>query len=330
MFITTANLTDTIQPAFLDRMEVIRLAGYTEDEKLEIAKRHIVPKQLVEHGLTPEQLVFSDVGLRRVINDYTREAGLRNLEREVATVARKVARRVAEGKPGGVRVTPKSLHGFLGAPKVLPDEMLKKDSVGIATGLAWTATGGDVLFVEATAMRGKGRLTLTGQLGEVMKESAQAALSFARARARLFSIPDNYFATHDLHIHLPEGAIPKDGPSAGITLATAMLSVFTNRPVRRGIAMTGEITLRGNVLPIGGVKEKLLAARRAGIATIVVPKLNQKELDEVPAHLKRGIEFHLVEQVDEVLKLALVPPLVPGPAPREPKPLPARSRTISV
>ncbi len=330
MFITTANLTDTIQPAFLDRMEVIRLPGYTEDEKLEIAKRHIVPKQLVEHGLTPEQLAFSDAALRRLINDYTREAGLRNLEREVATVARKVARRVAEGKPGGVRVTPKSLHGFLGAPKVLPEEMLKKDSVGIATGLAWTATGGDVLFVEATSMRGKGRLTLTGQLGEVMKESAQAALSFARARARLFNIPDNYFATHDLHIHLPEGAIPKDGPSAGITLATAMLSVFTNRPVRRGIAMTGEITLRGNVLPIGGVKEKLLAARRAGIATIVLPKLNQKELDEVPAHLKRSIEFHLVEQVDEVLKLALVPPLVAGPAPRAPKPLPARARTISV
>jgi ATP-dependent Lon protease len=208
--------------------------------------------------------------------------------------------------------------------------MLKKDSVGIATGLAWTATGGDVLFVEATSMKGKGRLTLTGHLGEVMKESAQAALSFARTRARLFGIPDNYFANHDLHIHLPEGAIPKDGPSAGITLATAMLSVFTNRPVRRGVAMTGEITLRGNVLPIGGVKEKLLAARRAGITTIVVPKLNQKELDEVPAHLKRGIEFHMVEEVDEVLKLALVPPLVPGPGPREAKPLPSRTRTISV
>src|SRR5262245_51275505 len=330
MFITTANLTDTIQPAFLDRMEVIRLPGYTEDEKLEIAKRHIVPKQLVEHGLTPEQLVFSDIALRRLINDYTREAGLRNLEREVATVSRKVARRVAEGKPGGVRVTPKSLHTFLGAPKVLPDEMLKKDSVGIATGLAWTATGGDVLFVEATSMKGKGRLTLTGQLGEVMKESAQAALSFARARARLFGIPDNYFATHDLHIHLPEGAIPKDGPSAGITLATAMLSVFTNRPVRRGIAMTGEITLRGNVLPIGGLKEKLLAARRAGITSLVIPALNKKELDEIPGLLRRGLDVHLVDEVDEVLRLALVPPLEPRkePAPKPgPRAFPGRPRT---
>jgi ATP-dependent Lon protease len=224
----------------------------------------------------------------------------------------------------------------VGAPKVLPDEMLKKDAVGIATGLAWTATGGDVLFVEATAMKGKGRLMLTGQLGEVMKESAQAALSYARSRARLFGIAEGYFATHDLHIHLPEGAIPKDGPSAGITLATAMLSVFTSRPVRRSLAMTGEITLRGNVLPIGGLKEKLLAARRAGITAIVIPKLNRKELLEIPAHLKRGIEFHLVEEVDEVLKLALVPPLAPRPLPgsgaREPKALPARprSRTITV
>jgi len=332
MFITTANLTDTIQAAFLDRMEVIRLPGYTEDEKLEIAKRHIVPKQLIEHGLTPEQLLVTDPALKRLITDYTREAGLRNLEREFATVARKVARRVAEGQDALVRVTPKGLQAFVGAPKVLPDEMLKKDSVGIATGLAWTATGGDVLFVEATAMKGKGRLMLTGQLGEVMKESAQAALSYARSRARLFGIADSYFATHDLHIHLPEGAIPKDGPSAGITLASAMLSVFTSRPVRRSLAMTGEITLRGNVLPIGGLKEKLLAARRAGITAIVIPKLNQKELLEIPAHLKRGIEFHLVEEVDEVLKLALVPPLVAGPTTRGEKPLAARprSRTITV
>jgi ATP-dependent Lon protease len=333
MFITTANLTDTIQPAFLDRMEVIRLSGYTEDEKLEIIKRHILPKQLTEHGLTPEQLLFTEPALKLLITTYTREAGLRNLEREVATVTRKVARKVAEGQPGPFRITPKSLTQFLGAPKVLPEEMLKKDSVGIATGLAWTATGGDVLFVEATSMKGKGVLTLTGQLGDVMKESAQAALSYARARSKQFGIADSYFSSHDIHIHLPEGAIPKDGPSAGITLATAMLSVFTNRPVKRSLAMTGEITLRGNVLPIGGLKEKLLAARRAGITEIVCPRLNQKELDEIPAHLRRGIDFHLVEEVDQVLKLALIPPLVMREAAAAPEKvaLPkARSKTISV
>jgi ATP-dependent Lon protease len=307
MFITTANLTDTIQPAFLDRMEVIRLPGYTEDEKLIIAKRHLVPKQLEEHGLDESALKFTDKALRDMINSYTREAGLRNLEREIAAIARKVARRVAEGDERPVRVTPASLHKFIGAPKTLPEERLKMDAVGIATGLAWTATGGDVLFVEATTMKGKGRLTLTGQLGEVMKESAQAALSYARSRAKQWGIKDEYFAENDLHVHVPEGAIPKDGPSAGITMATAMVSAFTGQPVRCSVAMTGEITLRGHVLPIGGLKEKILAARRAGIETIVCPKLNKKELDEVPAGLRRSITFHLVEDVDEVLKLALVP-----------------------
>jgi ATP-dependent Lon protease len=330
MFICTANLTDTIQAAFLDRMEVIRLSGYTEDEKLEIAKRHIVPKQLEEHGITPEHLLFTDKALKAMINSYTREAGLRNFEREIASVARKVARRVAEGETEVVRITPASLPKFLGAPKVLPDEILKQDSVGIATGLAWTATGGDVLFVEATTMKGKGRLTLTGQLGDVMKESAQAALSLARSRSRQYGIREDFFGNHDLHIHVPEGAIPKDGPSAGVTMATAMLSVFTNRPVRRSVAMTGEITLRGNVLPIGGLKEKILAARRAGITILVVPKLNRKELDEVPAQLKRGIEVHLVETVEEVLRLALIPPLesrpVPGAARPAQKPFPAKHR----
>jgi ATP-dependent Lon protease len=335
MFICTANLTDTIQPAFLDRMEVLRLSGYTEDEKLEIAKRHIVPKQVEEHGLTPAQLVYTDRALRSMINSYTREAGLRNLEREVAAIARKVARKVAEGETSPVRITPSSVHRYLGAPKILPEERLKKDEMGIATGLAWTATGGDVLFVEATAMRGKGRLTLTGQLGEVMKESAQAALSFARSRARIYGIREDFFATHDLHVHVPEGAIPKDGPSAGVTMATALISIFTGRPVRRSVAMTGEITLRGNVLPIGGLKEKILAARRAGIETIVCPKLNQKELDEVPAPLKRSMQFHLVDEVDEVLKFALIPPLEPRPAPgagpkTPPKPFPARPRSKPV
>jgi ATP-dependent Lon protease len=328
MFITTANLTDTIQPAFLDRMEVIRLPGYTEEEKLQIARRHLLPKQLEEHGLTPEQLAFTDKALRGIINSYTREAGVRNCEREIAAIARKVARRVAEGEEGKVRVTPASLQRYLGAPKTLPEERLTKDAVGIATGLAWTATGGDVLFVEASTMKGKGALTLTGQLGDVMKESAQAALSYARSRAKQWGIRDEFFAQNDLHIHVPEGAIPKDGPSAGITMATAMISAFTGRPVRCSVAMTGEITLRGHVLPIGGLKEKILAARRAGIETIVCPKLNQKELDEVPAQLKRGITFHLVDDVDEVLKLALVP--VPtskaSPSGKKPSPRPYRAR----
>jgi ATP-dependent Lon protease len=329
MFICTANLTDTIQAAFLDRMEVIRLPGYTEDEKLEIAKRHLVPKQLDEHGLTPEQLVFTDKALKALINSYTREAGLRNFEREIAAIARKIARKVAEGDGATVRVTPGSLQRFLGAPKTLPEERLKKDAVGIATGLAWTATGGDVLFVEASIMKGKGRLTLTGHLGDVMKESAQAALSWARSHARAHGIKDDVFATNDLHVHVPEGAIPKDGPSAGITMATAILSALTGQPVRSALAMTGEITLRGQVLPIGGLKEKILAARRAGIETIVCPMLNSKELEEVPTHLRRGVTFHLVEDVEEVLKLALVPPPEPKPsagAKSPPRPFPARPR----
>ncbi|PYQ15616.1 MAG: endopeptidase La [Acidobacteria bacterium] len=311
MFICTGNLTDTIQAAFLDRMEVIRLSGYTEEEKVEIAKRHLVPKQLEEHGITPQNLVFTDKALRAMINSYTREAGLRNLEREIASIARKVARRVAEGKADIVRITPGAVPKYLGAPKILPDEILKKDAVGIALGLAWTATGGDIMFIEATAMKGKGRLTLTGHLGEVMKESAQAALSYARSRARQFGIREDFFATHDLHVHVPEGAIPKDGPS--------MLSVFTNRPVKRSLAMTGEITLRGNVLPIGGLKEKILAARRAGITTVVIPKLNRKELDEIAPHLRRGLDIHLVDEVEEVLKLALIPPLEVRVLPAGPK-----------
>jgi ATP-dependent Lon protease len=329
MFICTANVTDTIQAAFLDRMEVIRLSGYTGDEKLEIAKRHLVPKQLDEHGLTPENLVFTDAALRAVVETYTREAGLRNFEREIATVTRKVARRVAEGDASPVRVTPGSLSKFLGAPKTLPEERLKRDETGIATGLAWTATGGDVLFVEATVMKGKGRLTLTGQLGDVMKESAQAALSWTRAHARSLGLREEVFGVHDVHVHVPEGAIPKDGPSAGVTMATALVSAFTGRPVRASIAMTGEITLRGHVLPIGGLKEKILAARRAGIDTILCPKLNKKELDEVPAHLRRGMEIHLVETVDEVLALALLPPpeakTLTG-ARTPPRPFPGRPR----
>jgi ATP-dependent Lon protease len=329
MFICTANLTDSIQAAFLDRMELIRLSGYTEDEKVEIAKRHIVPKQLEEHGITPEHLLLTDNALKVMINSYTREAGLRNLEREIASISRKIARKVAEGHTGTIKITPGSLPNYLGAPRVLPDEILKADAVGIAIGLAWTATGGDIMFIEATAMKGKGRLTLTGSLGDVMKESAQAALSYARTRARQFGIKEEFFAQHDLHVHVPEGAIPKDGPSAGITIATAMISVFTNRPVRRSVAMTGEITLRGNVLPIGGLKEKMLAARRAGLTTILCPKLNKKELDEIAPQLKRGLDIHLVDTVEDVLRLALIPPLEPRAVeePGPPKVFPPKPRS---
>jgi ATP-dependent Lon protease len=305
MFITTANLLDPIHPAFRDRMEVIHLAGYTEEEKLHIARRHLIPKQVEENGLMPDQISFTDPALRATISGYTREAGLRNLEREIAKVCRKVARAVAEGKTGPTRVSPAGIPHFLGVPKVTPEAALQANQVGVATGLAWTATGGDILFVEATTMPGKGKLILTGQLGDVMRESAQAALSYARSRAREFGIPDDYFSVHDVHVHVPEGAIPKDGPSAGITMATAMLSAFVEQPVNRMVAMTGEITLRGNVLPIGGLKEKILAARRAKISAIIVPEGNRKHLEEIPREVRKGLTLHFVSDVKEVFPLAL-------------------------
>ncbi|MGH9867459.1 MAG: endopeptidase La [Candidatus Polarisedimenticolia bacterium] len=309
LFIATANLLEPIQPAFLDRMEVIRLSGYTEEEKLTIARRHIIPKQIAENGLTDEQVEFTDDGVRRVIASYTREAGLRNLEREMATVCRKVARKVAEETlKGRARIQGGNVDKYLGAPRILPEELLKTDRVGVATGLAWTASGGDILFVEATAMKGRGQLTLTGHLGDVMKESAQAAVSYARARGDELGIPDGFFATHDIHIHVPEGAIPKDGPSAGITMATALMSAVSGRPVRRDLAMTGEITLRGEVLPVGGIKEKVLAARRAGIATVILPALCRRHLEEIRAPLRRGLKFLYVNDVEEVLRAAIVAP----------------------
>jgi ATP-dependent Lon protease len=305
MFITTANLLDPIHPAFRDRMEVIHLSGYTEEEKLHIARRHLIPKQIDEHGLMADQVALSDQALRAIVNGYTREAGLRNLEREIAKVCRKVARSVAEGKVTPTRVTAAALDHFLGVPKVVPEVALKVNQVGVATGLAWTATGGDILFVEATTMPGKGKLILTGQLGDVMRESAQAALSYARSRARDFGIADDYFANHDIHVHVPEGAIPKDGPSAGITMATAMLSAFSDRPVDKSVAMTGEITLRGNVLPIGGVKEKILAAKRAKITAVILPEGNRKHLEEIPRDVRKGMGLHFVSDVKEVFALAL-------------------------
>src|SRR6266568_3020312 len=254
IFMTTANILDTVQPALRDRMEVIRLSGYTEEEKREIARRHLLPKQMEENGISPRDMNISRTALLAIIQRYTQEAGLRQLEREIGSICRKIARRIAEGRKGSVRVSQKNLHEFLGAPKVIPEEVLKKDQIGVATGLAWTAVGGDVLFIEAMRMRGKGNLMMTGQLGEVMRESAQAAYSYAKSRAKELEIDPEDFNNYDVHVHIPEGAIPKDGPSAGITMATAMVSTLAQRPVRKAVAMTGEITLLGNVLPVGGIK----------------------------------------------------------------------------
>jgi ATP-dependent Lon protease len=319
LFIATANMLEPIQPAFLDRMEVLRLTGYTEEEKLQIAERHLVPKQMRENGVTAEHIAFAPDGIRQVISGYTKEAGLRNLERELAAICRKVAVRVARGETTLVTVGPAQVEEFLGARKHFAEELLERDRVGVATGLAWTAAGGDLLFIEVVAVPGKGQLLLTGQLGDVMKESAQAALSFARAWAGAHEMSPDYFAKHDIHIHVPAGSIPKDGPSAGITIGTAILSVLTGRPVNRRVAMTGEITLRGDVLPIGGLKEKVLAAKLAGVHTVIVPKLNHRDLTEVPETIKKGLTFHFVEHMDEVLELALLAPVVPvAPAARAP------------
>jgi len=308
LFIATANLLDPIHPAFRDRMEIVQLAGYTEEEKIQIAFRHILPKQIAENGLTPRKIMFAPGAVRAVINRYTREAGLRNLERQVASICRKVAREVAEGAKGINRITAGKLEPMLGPAPVSPEEALARDQVGVATGLAWTATGGDVLFVEATTMPGKGNLILTGQLGDVMKESAQAALSYARSHATAYGIPDDFFFHTDIHVHIPEGAIPKDGPSAGITMASAMVSAFTGKPVRHEVAMTGEITLRGNVLPIGGVKEKVLAARRAKIRVVVLPEANRKNLVDLPPSARRDLRFVFVGHFSEVLAAALMEP----------------------
>jgi len=315
MFMTTANVLDTVQPALRDRMEVIRLAGYTEEEKLEIARRHLIPKQMEENGIASRHLRISKPALSAIILQYTQEAGLRQLEREIGAVCRKVARRIAEGRTETVRVTPQNLHEFLGTPKIQPEEILKKDQIGVATGLAWTAVGGDVLFIEALRLKGKGNLVLTGQLGEVMRESAQAAFSYAKSRATTLGINEEDFNTYDIHIHIPEGAIPKDGPSAGVTLATAMVSSLAQRPVRKDVAMTGEITLRGNVLPVGGIKEKVLAARRERVSTIILPQQNQRDMDEVPKELFRDIKFVFVDNVTEVFRQALKEKVQPTAAP---------------
>ena len=312
-------------------MEVIRLSGYTLEEKRAIARRHLIPKQMEENGVSDANLEFTEGGIGKIIEAYTREAGLRNLEREIGSICRKVAVSVAKGKTRRYRITAASVEKMLGPVKHFADELLKKDQVGVATGLAWTSTGGDLLFVEALAVRGKGSLRLTGQLGDVMKESAQAAMSYARAHARDLGIPDDFFETHDVHVHVPEGSIPKDGPSAGITMVTAMISAFIQRPIRRDVAMTGEITLRGEVLPIGGVKEKVLAARQAKIRTIVLPKLNKRDVLAIGSRMIHDLTFRYVETVDEVLEFSLLPaPDSPRAAgPEEVAPAPSREIRVT-
>ncbi len=308
MFIATANILHPVPPALKDRMEVIRLAGYTLNEKLHIARQFLIGKQLEAHGLSAEKITFEDEAIRDIIENYTREAGVRNLEREIASVCRKLARRVVkEGKDYRHAVAPKEISEFLGVPRYRPkdQEKAKKSEVGVATGLAWTEVGGEILMTEATLMKGRGRLTLTGKLGDVMQESAQAAMSYIRSRAEQLGIDDDFHRKYDIHIHVPEGAIPKDGPSAGITIATSLASLLTKTPVRKEVAMTGEITLRGQVLPIGGVKEKVLAAHRLGITTIILPRDNEKDLSEIPDDIQKALEFRLVENMDEVLSIAL-------------------------
>jgi ATP-dependent Lon protease len=309
LFITTANVLDTIPGPLRDRMEVLELAGYTEEEKLAIARDHLVAKQVRNHGLTSKQLTFADGGLRAIIRGYTREAGVRNLEREIGAICRKIARRRAEGDEAKIRVTPELVHELLGAPRFLEEEVEQRTKQpGVATGMAWTPVGGEVLFVEASRMAGGGSLTLTGQLGDVMKESARAALSWVRAHATEWNIDPEFFKASEIHLHVPSGAIPKDGPSAGVTMVTALVSALSRRPVRGDVSMTGEITLSGKVLPVGGIKEKALAARRAGIKEVILPKQNEKDVKEdLNEELRRGLTIHLVSTIDEALLLALLP-----------------------
>jgi ATP-dependent Lon protease len=306
LFICTANILDPVPAALADRMEVIQLSGYTNEEKLEIARKYLMPRQLEDNGISGKHLEISDDALLRIIAEYTKEAGLRNFERELASICRKIARKIAEEKPELTRVTRANLHLFLGPPKFLPETEQEHHEIGVATGLAWTSAGGEVLYVEASLSKGRGNLTLTGQLGDVMKESAQAAVSYARAHAKTLGIEEDFYQKLDIHIHVPAGAIPKDGPSAGITVATALISALTKRPVSRDVAMTGEITLRGRVLPIGGLKEKSLAAFRAGIKTIILPDRNAKDLDEIPKTLRRKLRWIVAENMSEVLKTALL------------------------
>jgi ATP-dependent Lon protease len=309
LFITTANVLDPVPPALRDRMEVLEIPGYTEQEKLAIARQHLVQRQIKNHGLTARQLKIADDALRAVIRGYTREAGVRNLERQIGALCRKAARRRAEGQEKPLTIKADVVVDMLGAPVFLDEEIADRTrEPGVAIGLAWTAAGGDVLFIEASRMPGGGTLTLTGQLGDVMKESARAALSWFRAHAAAYGADPDFFKNAEIHLHVPAGAIPKDGPSAGVTMATALASELTRRPVRGDIAMTGEITLSGRVLPVGGIKEKVLAARRVGIREVILPRLNEKNVNEdLTDELRKGLTVHYVQSVDEVLLLALAP-----------------------
>jgi ATP-dependent Lon protease len=306
MFITTANVLDTIPPPLRDRMEVLQLLGYTEDEKVSIANRYLIPRQRDAHGLKSGQVSITKGAVRKIISGYTREAGLRNLEREIANICRGVAAKIAEKKAKKVTITIGGLQEYLGPVRFTPESRMRTSIPGVAVGLAWTPVGGEILFIEATAMPGGKGLTLTGQLGDVMKESATAALSFIRSHAESLGVEARFFESHDIHIHIPAGAIPKDGPSAGVTMLTALTSLLTGTSVKKNLAMTGEITLRGRVLPVGGIKEKVLAAHRAGIKTLVLPKLNEKDLEDIPEKVRKEITFHFVERMIEVLEIALV------------------------
>jgi ATP-dependent Lon protease len=306
-FITTANTRDPIPRPLQDRMEVIEMSGYTEEEKLGICKGYLIPRELEKHGLKKSKVEFGEDALIEIIQEYSREAGVRNLEREVATILRKIATKIVKGKEDAkFNIKKADLFEYLGAPRYRFGVLEEKDQVGTATGLVWTAVGGDTIPIEVTAMPGRGALTLTGQLGDVMQESAKAAMSYVRSRAKELGLEENFYRKYDVHIHVPEGAVPKDGPSAGITIATALTSALSGIPVRRDVAMTGEITLRGKVLPIGGLKEKLLAARRAGIKEVIVPKENKKDVDEISKELPADLKINYAKEMDEVLKIALV------------------------
>ena len=329
MFVATANILDPVPPALRDRLEVLELPGYTREEKLNISRQFLIPKQLEEHGLSKDKIVFDDNAVAEVIDSYTREAGVRNLEREMANVIRAIAVLVAEGKSGELeQITVERIAEFLGPAKHISEVAERTAEPGVATGLAWTPVGGDILFIEATKMNGKGQLVLTGQLGDVMKESAQAALSFIRAHSKWLGLDDNFLERSDLHLHIPAGAIPKDGPSAGVTMFVAMASLLTGKPIRSDVAMTGEITLRGLVLPVGGIKEKFLAAHRAGIKRVVLPERNRKDVIEIPEQPRNEIEIIYVKRMDELLPLVLTempklgvmsaPVLPPPPAPPPP------------
>jgi len=309
MFITTGNTSHNIPQALMDRMELIHIPGYTEEDKVEIARQYLIPKQIKENGISEQNLRISEGSIRRIIREYTREAGVRNLERSISAICRKVAREVVKDRKKKIRLSNNNLQKYLGIPRYRYGVAEKKNQIGVATGLAWTESGGDLLSIEVTLMKGNGKMTLTGQLGEVMQESAKAAMSYIRSRADELGLEENFYEKVDLHIHVPEGAIPKDGPSAGIAMATALASAFTRVPVRNDVTMTGEITLRGRVLPVGGVKEKMLATHRAGVRNMLMPADNRRDLSDIPVNVKRKVEAKMVDHMDEVLEMALTKPI---------------------